>query len=595
MFNANTQSVELLSGPAALLYGNANVGGVIEVNRKLPLPEAHYAVDLLGGAVSGRFRDVAGTFDFTGPIYKSTEAVFAYRLVGSASRSEPWRIGDTISRDFLLAPTFALYSDVVTATIAYEHGKNQQPYDRGDTSFNNAPLNISRSESYSENFSVFDENVDWVHSQIDYRPDKNTDFHFRSSYAVTDGFYNEVRADNQSNFNPATGNIQRYVLSNPGGDSLTQYNFSGNGVRRFDLGPIHDEFLAGVDYYNFQQIEADETYNYYGPNTFNLYNPVYGNMPMGQGGYLDFAKLLNLNGAPLSQQKQRELGIFFQNSATYDAFTLIGGGRWTTIKSFEHYYGNTETNSTETAFLPSGQLLYAVGKSTSLYASYSQAFQPNIYAVGAGPITFVGANLPTRGAGYEAGVKSKFFDDRVLAQASVFRIDKQDVQTQSGQMISFQQSQRSEGVQFSLLGKITPNIEVNASYSHQKVIVTDDIAANQDIGNQVINAPSDIFAVFAYYHFLDGPLNHLTLNAGVFGASQNAVDSMNTFFLPSFAVTSVGFSYNYQKGPKDPLYQLSFKCNNLFDTTYYPSTGSKTNWITVGEPRNFLVDLSMSL
>ncbi len=609
VFNANTQSVELLSGPAALLYGNANVGGVIEVNRKLPLPETHYSVGLLGGAVGGKFRDVAGSFDITGPIFKSTEAVFAYRLVGSAARDEPWRKGDTVSRDFLLAPTLAMYSDTIRATLAFEHNRNQQPYDRGDTSTGYAlpnggfqatgPLNISRYISYSEPFSTFDENLNWIHSEINYHPVKDIDINLRSSYSDTKIHYDEVRSDNQTDFNPATGAINRYVYSDgPQGSDTQQYFFWGDAVRRFDLGPIKDEFLAGADYYNFLQQEPNLTFNYYGANQpFNLYNPIYGTVPNGSGQFLDFANIFGLNGSPLTKQKQRELGVFFQNTATYDRFTLIGGGRWTQIKSYENSFETTQTNSTEHAFLPSAQALYAFTPSTSAYASYSQAFQPNIYALGVGTLTFVGPNLPQRGAGYEVGLKSKFLDGRILAQASVFRIDKENVQNANPvtNAISFTQSQRSEGAQLSVVGNVTPSLQINVAYSHQNVVVTDDIAANNDIGKQVVNAPQNTFAVYAYYHFLDGPLNHLTLNAGVFGADKNAVDSINTYFLPAFAVFSTGFSYEYKKRPTDPLYTLSFKINNIADTRYFPSTGSKTNWLTVGEPRNFLLGLSMSL
>jgi iron complex outermembrane receptor protein len=592
-FNANSQSVELLSGPASYLYGYAAEGGIINVNRKLPLPEAHYAVDILAGALTGSFKNVAGSFDFTGPIYKSTEGVFAYRLVGSAARGEPWRVGDTVNRDFLMAPTFAFYSDVVTSVIAYEHGKNQQPYDRGVTSLNNAPLNISRTESYSEPYSTFNEKYDWVHGHTDYNLNKDTDLHLRYSYSTTGLNFNEVRSDNQGDFNPITGNINRFYYTNgPDGARTNQGLIALNGVHRFDTGVIHHELQIGSDYYTGRQNEQSETFMFY-PAPFNLYNPNYGQYPTA-GSFV----LNQPFGAPLSIQKVRELGVFGQESATYGNLTLQGGGRYSQIYQYSRYFGQVQSDNTSHIFLPSAGALYKIDSATSLFADYSQSLHPNVFAIGQNAaLRFVGPIVPQTGSGYEAGIKHMFFDGNLLAELALFRIDKKNVQTlnDTQNTQSFLQAQRSEGVSLSAQGRLSPNIDVNVAYSHQRVVVTDDTPINNDIGAQVINAPENIYTVFAAYHFLEGPLNHLTLTGGFTGATENAVNVQNSFFLPGFTVANAGFSYSFKPRPDAPLMTFSFKINNLFDTTYYPSTGSKTNWISVGEPRSFLLDLNMAL
>ncbi|MDR3463429.1 MAG: TonB-dependent siderophore receptor [Beijerinckiaceae bacterium] len=596
-FNANTQSIELLSGPASYMYGYASEGGVLNLTRKLPLPDAHYSVDLLGGAVTGSFKDIAGSFDFTGPLYKSTEGVLAYRLVGSGAQDQPWRIGDTVSRDFLMAPTFAWYSDVLTATIAYEHGKNQQPYDRGDTSLNGAPLSIPRTESLTEPFSTYDEKVDWVHGKIDYNLNKDTDFHVRYSYSSTNMVFNEVRSDHQSDFNPATGQLSQYLYTNApaGGATTDQGLISASGVHRFDTGAFHHEFQAGIDYYSARTIEANE-YESTSVDNFNVYNPVYNQF--NPAAVFNLGSLIGLSpNSPISVQKSRELGIFGQDAITYGPLTLTGGGRYAEIYQYERYFGGIDTNNTAHTFLPSASALYKINANTALFADYAQSYNPNIYAVGLGTnLKFAGPILPETGTGYEAGIKAKFLDGNILAQASVFRIDKTNVQTenQAGDL-TFAQAQRSEGAALSVLGRLTPNIDVKVAYSHQHVVVTGDDPIQNDVGNQVINAPSDTFFVSSTYHFLEGPLNHLSVTADVNGATKNAVDSQNSFFLPGFAVADVGFSYDYKPRPDSPLTRLSFKIANVFDTTYYPATGSKTNWITVGQPRTFLLDLSVSL
>ena len=594
-FNANTESISVLSGPAALLYGVAEAGGVIDLERKLPLTDPHYAVGLVGGAVAGVPRDIAGTFDFTGPVYKSTEMTLAYRLVGSAARDAPWRQGDTTTRDFLLAPTFALYSDVVTATLAFEHERNQQPYDRGVTSVDGAPLQIPRSVSYSEAYSNFDENVNWLHSQIDWHIDKSDDIRFRASYAATDNPYDEVRSDFQNDFDPTTGDIQRTHYWNTGNEQRQSYVFL-SGVHRFDLGPIRNELLVGADYYNAMLVEADEYSQAY-EQPFNLYNPVYGSFATGP--VVDAAKLFNLPpGQPLNTQKSSEVGTFAQEAATYGPLTLQGGGRFTSIATYARFLGLAMSDSTEQAFTPSAQALLAVDPALSFYASYSQGLRPNTYVADVGlDVKYAGPVVPERGVGYETGVKCKLLDGALLAQASVFDITRMNVATFDPETMinSLSQTQHSRGAQVSAVGRLTPNIDVNAYYAYQRVRITADLPVADDIGDQVPNAPSSTFAAFANYHFLDGPLNHLTLSAGVFGASGNPVDEINSFSLPGFAIVSVGAAYDYQASPTTPLYRAAVKVNNLGDATYYPSTGSRTNFITVGEPRNVLVSLSASL
>ncbi|UFZ02696.1 TonB-dependent siderophore receptor [Bradyrhizobium ontarionense] len=589
--NANSNSVELLSGPASYLYGYSSEGGVLNVNRKLPLPEAHYTAEFLGGLPSGDFKNFAGSIDATGPLAKTADGVFAYRFVASASKSDPWRTGNPVSRDELIAPTLAYYSDMVNSVLAYEHGQNRQPYDRGVTSFNNAPLNIPRTVSYSEPFSNYSEKYDWVHGHTDFNLDKNTDFHLKYSYASTQMNQSVIRSDNQSDFNAATGDLKRYFSTNGPDGRVTDQGLIGfSGAHRFDTGILRHEVQAGADYYDATLTE-NNVWNSKSFGGFNLYNPVYG-----QANFGTLTATSHPAGEPLSLQKIRELGVFAQDAVTLGRLTLTGGGRYAQIYEYQRYAGSTQTDYTSYAFLPSTSALLKINDSASLFADYSKSYRPNIFATGLGVnLKFVGPILPQQGTGYEGGIKAKFLDGKLLAQASVFRIDKTNVQTLIGSALTFQQAQRSEGVALSLLGKITPNVDVNVAYSHQRVYVTDDIAANNTIGKQVVNAPSDIFALFGAYHFMDGALDGLTVSAGLSGATRNAVDSKNTFFLPSYVIANAGVSYSFKPQPGGPLTTLSFKVNNLFDTTYYPSSGSKTNWITVGDPRTFLFSMKVSL
>ena len=85
--DAAVESVEVLKGPASLLYGIMDPGGIVNTISKRPELYQHGSVSVLGSTYGGRSGG-DGLFDITGPIGKDG---LAYRFIAYGVNEDYWR------------------------------------------------------------------------------------------------------------------------------------------------------------------------------------------------------------------------------------------------------------------------------------------------------------------------------------------------------------------------------------------------------------------------------------------------------------------------------------------------------------------------
>lgn len=122
-FNAATERVEVLKGPASTLYGILDPGGLINVVTKRP--EKTFGGSL--SATSSSFGGGTGQVDVTGPIDGTR---LAYRLTGEYQDEDYWRNFGT-ERSTFIAPSLTWFGDDATVTVLYSHRDYKTPFDRG--------------------------------------------------------------------------------------------------------------------------------------------------------------------------------------------------------------------------------------------------------------------------------------------------------------------------------------------------------------------------------------------------------------------------------------------------------------------------------
>ena len=206
-FNAATERVEVLKGPASTLYGILDPGGLINVVTKRP-------EKTFGGSISATstsFGGGTGQFDVTGPIEGTR---LAYRLTGEYQDEDYWRNYGT-ERSTFIAPSLTWFGDDATVTVLYSHRDYKTPFDRGtifDLNTKKA-VDVDRKTRFDEPFNVTDGQSDLAQLNAEYRLNSQWTAKFDYSYSQ------DKYSDNQARvmaYDSKTGNLTRRVDATQG-------------------------------------------------------------------------------------------------------------------------------------------------------------------------------------------------------------------------------------------------------------------------------------------------------------------------------------------------------------------------------------------
>lgn len=144
-FSATTERVEVLKGPASLLYGALEPGGLINVISKKPQYQWGTRLD----ADSSSFGGGSLAVDVTGPI---ADSGLAFRLIAERQHEDYWRnFGEEEHR--LIAPSLSWEGARLRLNLAYEYKEYSTPVDRGTVIINGKPVKVSYNDRFGESWS----------------------------------------------------------------------------------------------------------------------------------------------------------------------------------------------------------------------------------------------------------------------------------------------------------------------------------------------------------------------------------------------------------------------------------------------------------
>ena len=213
-FNPAVESVEVLKGPASLLYGIMDPGGIVNTISKRPELYQHGSVTLLGSTYGGGKSGADGMFDITGPIGKDG---LAYRFIAYGVNEDYWRNFGR-RRETLIAPSLAWYGENTTVQLNYEHRDFLSPFDRG-TALNSRtmkPLAIPATRRLDEPYNNMWGTSDLMQASVDHRLNEDWKLYAGYSYNTESFSANQLRI---TAVNPVTGIVTR---SNDGTQGLAQ-------------------------------------------------------------------------------------------------------------------------------------------------------------------------------------------------------------------------------------------------------------------------------------------------------------------------------------------------------------------------------------
>lgn len=558
----NLERVEVLRGPASILFGSLSPGGVINLVTEQPLEEPFYEIDVSVGNF-GLYRP---SIDLSGPL--TDDGALLYRLNAVYENSSSFRDFTDIERVFVAPVVEWRISDRTNLTFDLEYLNDERPFDPGLVAIGDTVADIPISRRLGEPSDV--RRVEDL--SVGYRLDHeiNDDWTIRNSFRAlfSDNF---TRRFEPRSLDETTGILQRefrIVEADRQG-----YTLRTEAAGNFSTGSIQHQALVGID---LSRVLADETGFRVRPSEpINIFDPVYfGQIPDAP---LSFVSAIRTN----------SLGLYVQDLVSFtDQLKLLVGGRFDLIdQTSRDPLSDSETSLSDTAFSPNVGIVYQPTEEVSLYGSFSRSFQPNIFAIRAD-----GSFLePERGTQYEIGVRGIFLDERLISNLSLYRLTKTNIGVTDPNDPDFSipvGEQRSQGIELDVTGEILPGWNVIATYAYTDAVITkgDDFAPE---GNRFTNVPKNSASLWTTYEVQSGDLQGLGAGIGLFFVGERQGNIENSFTLPSYLRTDAALYYRREN------WRAALNFKNLFDIRYFESSTFGQARITPGAPFTIIGSVSV--
>ena len=578
--NANVERVEVLKGPASLLYGIQDPGGVVNMVSKKPELERYNALTARGSSYDDGKNGSGGTLDSTGALGDSG---LAYRMVLDYEDEDYWR-NFGVHRESLIAPSLAWYGEGTKLLFAYEHREFLTPFDRGTLidPRTNHPLDISRNERLDEPFNNMEGRSDLYHFEADHELNDNWKAHFGYSWNRETYDASQVRV---TDIDTRKGTLTRNMDGTQNAistDRFTTASLEGNVNL---LGMQHD-LLFGIDD-EYRKIYREDLIRQKSLTTFSYVNPVYGREVAGT----------NVSAPDSAQTDElRSDSAFLQDSIHLnDQWILVAGARFQVYDQYAGkgvpFHANTDGNGQK--WVPRAGLVYKYTDALSFYGSYTESFKPNstIAPLSGSSTVLDGGIAPEEAKSWELGAKLDL-PGRVTGNIALFDIKKRNVLVANAEgpttIYSAAGEVRSRGLEVDLSGQLTDRWSMIGSYAYTDAEVTEDPVYK---GNQLQTVAKNSGSLSAVYDF--GSVigaDQLRVGAGARYVGERAGNAVNDFDLPSYTVADAFATYDTRLDGQKVKFQLNVK--NLFDRTYYTSAASRF-FVSMGDSRQ--VTLSSTL
>ncbi len=594
---AGTHHIEVVKGPASLLYGQVQPGGFVNIITKKPSASRSTEIELSGEAGIGKLdrgRGLTAMFDTTGAF--SSDETFLYRLIVEKGYSRGFR-ADGFESPLLVAPSLAFQSGGTSIILLGEYQRVREHYD----SFLVAPGNDIRNVARLD--TSYQEPRDWELNEggagtllIEQELSPAVTLNASGRYVYGD---NKVQVFEPISFRNATTVARRARQQH----NIRTYAFADINLRaRLEIGGIAVKTVFGANYgRETSDLNRLQFYNApaTGPNSLDVsvIDPQIG-FARPIESYPLFASAANLTHRVGSTYAS---GIYasalVEFSEHFKAMLGLRYGRELIKVREVRLPGGAQQRAVNEAWLPTVGLLYQPNQNLTFYGSYSTSFSPvQPTAVDRNGIY---SFRPTTGEAFEGGVKAELFDDRLKVTAAYFDITKKDTinssQNAGGTVAEQIGEEKSNGFEFEIDYAITPNWQIIGGFASLDPRITKSNIPNQ-VGARLDNAAKFSAQAFTRYDFPEeSALAGWGLGFGIShtGARHGILPTLtSTDVLRMSGYTIADAAIYYQK---DGL-NLTFKVSNLTDETYFENVGtSGATQVQPGLPRMATLTLSFKM
>lgn len=530
------ERIEVLRGPASVMFGQGAIGGVINVEPRKPNLAGQEGEVLVGGGADGRLN---AAFDFNSPVGDD----MAYRVDASYREADNWvERGDSdslaVAGSFLWQPT-----DDLSITLASDY------VDRTDMQYFGTPLRDGRiDESLRElNYNVNDSDINYKDSATRLRAkwqlSPNVVLANTAYYLETDRHWRNVE---EYYLDDATDTIERlfyieiFHRQEQIGDQFT-------ATLSQDFGARANTIVVGFDY---DQVDFQHINN--SPYSGSSVVPVRG---------FDPGRFINVAGTfPKYRTETDHYAVFFEDRFELnERWSLIGGARYDSNEYERTNQNGSKVNAKFTDTTWRAGVVFQPVETLSLYAQYATAVDP------IGSLASLSASQSqldlTHGKQIEVGVKHRTLDSRLEWTLAVYDITKEDLLIPDLSTIDPDDEaqvgeQSSRGVEASVAFTINDQwrIDANAAVLDAEY---DDYA--EFTGNTPFSVPEELANLWASWQFVAD----WRARVGLRYVGARYLDQNNTTELPSYTVVDAALDWAF-----NDAMTLSAHVRNATDKTY---------------------------
>ena len=371
------ERIDIIKGPASVLYGQSGPGGIVNLVSKVPQFVRHGEIFVQGGG----FNEVRGGLDVGGPIPAEAGPLadqFAYRVIAGGWNGDGPAVTTQVERVFINPSVTWRPSTDTQLTVIGNYQRDPFsgfyggfpavgtvfPRNFGNGVIGRLPVDFYDGD---RNFERSDRTQGSISYLFDHRINEHLRFHSAGRYLYTEGDYRSVfTAFNDINGPFSSGPV---IGRSRGGTKveIDAFTIDNNVVANFDTGFFAHTALLGVDHRTFRTGQLSGPFP--AAPGLNALAPNYDmNIP-----FPDFTSQ--------SRITAEQTGVYFQDQAKFDRLVLTLGGRYDVARQT----GPTRTLATGAvayqdvpadAFTGRASLLYLFDSGVAPYVSYSEAFEP---------------------------------------------------------------------------------------------------------------------------------------------------------------------------------------------------------------------------
>ncbi|AIG04268.1 putative iron-transport related exported protein [Pseudomonas fluorescens] len=556
----NIERIDVLKGPAAVLYGRGGQGGI--VNRVSKLPQAGRASSIEAQGGTNGLRSL-----YTDLSADPTENI-SLRLNMGNEDTDSFR--DNISGNRkLFAPSISWQlTPQLNWLVQYEYSRYDRTPDRGIPGVRGRPANVSRDTTYGDPRDYIDDTTQSLRSKLAY--ELNDTWQLRHTLGV---FKLDSDFDNtyQTGYNPVTNQVARQRWQ----QDLTTRNVFNNVELEggFDTFGLEHRLLTGVELGSQRRDPK-------------LYSAVTATVPG-----LDLNRpnrhLSHTGPVKISSNNHTEVesqGLYVQDQLRLnDQWQVLAGLRYDrfevdTTNKITNVRQKVDSHNTS----PRLGVVWTPVENHSFYASWSKTFSPTGGGlIGITPNAAGNANdlSPELTKQKEIGVKSDWLDDRLSTTLAVYELELYNRRTRDPEnpLITLLSGiQRSRGVELTTTGKIAGNWYVRGGVGLQDAKVVKD--NNGFEGKRISDVAKRNASLFVTWK----PQMGWYAETGLTLVGERYADNANTVVLPGYG------RWDALAGFRHKEWDVKAALNNISDKTYYASATS-ANQIQFGDPRSLVV------